>query len=186
MGVRSRRPRALYQPFQAVVAVAYRATQDSLAFLGSRAITPARAVIRALAAIQDCQATAASQDTQDRAYRAFLASQALVYQATQDKAAFQAFQGSLDSQDSLAFQVTQGLVSRATQALAFLVTRDSQVLAYQDFQDSLAFLVAQDFPAFLAFLVFQVTQDQGFLAIQGRAYQGLAAFQAQAFLAFQV
>ena len=187
MGVRSRQPRVPYQPFQAVVAaVAYRAIQDSLAFLGSRAITPARAVIRALAAIQDYQATAASQDTQDRAYRAFLASQALVYQATQGKAAFQASQGSLDSQDSLAFQVTQGLVSRATQALAFLVTRDSQVLAYQAFQDSLAFLAAQDFPAFLDSLVFLATQDQGFLAIQGRAYQGLAAFQAQAFLAFQV
>ena len=59
-------------------------------------------------------------------------------------------------------------------------------MAYQAFQDSLAFLAAQDFPAFLAFLVFLATQDQGFLAIQGRAYQGLAAFQAQVFLAFQV
>ena len=176
-----------YQPFQVVVAaVAYRAIQDSLAFLGSRATTPARAVIRGVAAIQDYQATAASQDTQDRAYRAFLASQAVVYQATQGKAAFQAFQGSLDSQDSLAFQVTQGLVSRATQALAFLVTRDFLALAYQGFQDSLGFLAAQDFPAFLDSLVFLATQDQGFLAIQGRAYQGLAAFQAQVFLAFQV
>ncbi len=136
--------------------MAYRAIQDSLAFLGSRAITPAQAVIRALAAIQDYQATAAFQDTQARAYRAFLASQALVYQATQGKAAFQAFQGSLDSQDSLAFQVTQGLVSQATQVLVFLVIRDSQVLVYQAIQDSPGFLAAQDFPAFLDSLVSQV------------------------------
>jgi hypothetical protein len=83
----------------------------------------------------------------------------LVYQVTQGKAAFQAFQGSLDSQDSLAFQVIQGLVSQATQALAFLVTRDSQALVYQGFQDSLGFLAAQDFPAFRDSLV-----SQAFLA----------------------
>ena len=154
--------------------MAYRATQDSLVSLDSRAITPARAVIRALAAIQDCQATAASQDTQDRAYRVFLASQALVYQASQGGAAFQAFQGSLDSQDSLAFQVIQGQVFRATQALAFLVTRDSQVLAYQDFQDSLGFLADQDFPAFPNSLA-----SQGFLAPALRLLSLMKVFRSQ-------
>ena len=118
------RPRVPYQPFQAGAAVAYRAIQDSLAFLGSRAITPARAVIRALAAIQDYQATAASQDTQDRVYRASLASQALVYQATQGKAAFQASQDYLDSQAS---RVTRDLASQVTRVLVYRDSLDSQV-----------------------------------------------------------
>lgn len=154
---------------------------------------------------QAYRATVGSRDIQ--AYQALLVIQALVsqviqgqvflgfrgfldslgsvaFQASRDSQGFQDFLGLaafLDFQESRdflalpAFQASRDIAVTIQDQVAFLAYQDSA--ASQGFQVLVVFLVTQVLAALVGFRVFQVTQDQVFLAFQARASVGFLELQ---------